>query len=154
MNKLKLEEKKLIYLLVNKLKNRSINFKKKSDVIKTYDRLHKIILTEGYSAFDINALLASKHKLKILEFLKTLLLEYNKLLYNDLLKYDFKNDLKFKDFCSRSKIRGFKKIRDKLLDIAKSNINVWDGFWSFSEYKKGKINNIKLIDPDIIKKLI
>jgi hypothetical protein len=153
MNNLKLEEKNLLKLIVNKLKNRTINFKKRNDVIKTYDRLHKIILAEGYSAYDINLLLSSKHKLKIIDFLKVLSLEYNKILYNNLCQYDFKNDIKLKEFCTRSKIRGFRKVKDKLLEIANKNIHNWDGFWSFSDYKKGKINNIKLIDPDIIKNL-
>jgi hypothetical protein len=153
MNHLKLEERKLIYLITDKLKNRKLNFSKKKDVIKTYDRLNKIILSEGYSAYDINTLITSNNNIKLVNFLQDLTKEYNKILYNNLSDFNFKENTEVKEFCSRCKIRGFKKVREKLLKIAKSNINKWDGFWSFSDYKKGKIYNIKLIDPDIINKL-
>ena len=153
MNNLKLEEKRLVYLIRDNLKNRRLNFSKKNDVIKTYERLNRIILSNGYSAYDINKLIESDNNIKVIEFLKFLTKEYNQLLFNDLIKFNFKEDNTFKEFCSRCKIRGFKKVRDKLLKIAKTNINKWEGFWSFSDYKKGKINNIKLIDPDIISKL-
>jgi len=39
------------------------------------------------------------------------------------------------------------------LNIAENKLDKWEGLWSFCDYKKGKILNIKLIDPDILKKL-
>lgn len=153
MNNLKIDQRDLIKLIIEKLKNRNLNFNKKRDVIKTYERLNKIILSNGYSAYDINELISSHNNIKVVTFLKDLTNEYNKLLYSDLSNYNFKENQDVKEFCSRCKIRGFKKVRQNLLDIAKKNINKWEGFWSFSDYKKGKINSIKFIDPDIINKL-
>ena len=91
--------------------------------------------------------------LKVSKFLKTLANEYNNILYKDLCKYNFKENKDLKELCNRSKIRGFKKIKSGLLDIAQKKLNKWEGLWSFCDYKKGKILNIKLIDPDILKEL-
>jgi hypothetical protein len=154
MSKLNSDDKRLINLILDNLKDRRIDFKKKKSIIRTYDKINKILLDNEYSAFDINNLISDNKNLQISKFLKNLAIEYNNILYKNLLKYNFKNDNNIKDFCSRCKIRGYKKIKDNILEIATSKNNKWEGYWSFSEYNKGKINNIKLIDPDIIKKLI
>lgn len=154
MSKLNINDKRLINLILDTFKDRKIDFTKKKSIIRTYDKINKILLDNEYSAFDINNLISDNKNLQISKFLKNLAIEYNNILYKNLLKYNFKDDNNIKDFCSRCKIRGYKKIKDNILEIATSKNNKWEGYWSFSEYNKGKINNIKLIDPDIIKKLI
>jgi len=153
MNKLKLDEKELVNDIINILKNKRVNFNKKKDVIRTYETINKSIISKGFSPYDINNLLNNQKSLKVSVFLKTLANEYNKILYKDLCKFNFKDNESLKDICNRSKIRGYKKIKTGIIDIAKDNINKWEGFWSFCDYKKGKINDIKFIDPDILKKL-
>ena len=154
MSKLNIDDKRLINLILDTFKDRKVDFTKKKTIIRTYDKINKILLDNEYSAFDINNLISDNKNLQISKFLKNLAIEYNNILYKNLLKYNFKDDNNIKDFCSRCKIRGYKKIKDNILEIATSKNNKWEGYWSFSEYNKGKINNIKLIDPDIIKKLI
>ena len=133
-------DKELVNNILDNLKNKRINFKKKKDIIKTYENLNKYILSNNKS-------------LKVSKFLKNLANEYNNILYRDLCKYNFKDNTDLKDLCNRSKIRGFKKVKSGLLDIAQKKLNKWEGLWSFCNYKKGRILNIKLIDPDILKEL-
>lgn len=153
MNKLKLDEKELVNDIITILKNKRVNFNKKKDVIRTYETINKSIISKGFSPYDINNLVNKQKNLKVSVFLKTLANEYNKILYKDLCKFNFKDNDSLKDICNRSKIRGYKKIKTGIIDIAKDNIDKWEGFWSFCDYKKGKINDIKFIDPDILKKL-
>ena len=153
MSNLKIDDKNLIKLIFDNFKNKKIDFKKKKSVINTYEKINKILLENEYSAFDVNNLISDNKNLQISKFLKNLAIEYNKILYKNLLKHNFKDDSNIKEFCTRCKIRGYKKIKDNILQIAERNNNKWEGYWAFSDYKKGKINNIKLIDPDIIKKI-
>jgi len=153
MNKLNLDNKKLIRLILENFQNRKIDFKKKKSVISTYEKINKLLYENEYSSFDINNLISHQKDLQISKFLKNLAEEYNKILYKNLLKHNFKDDSNIKEFCSRCKIRGYKKIKENIIQIAEKNSSKWEGYWSFSDYKKGKINNIKLIDPDIIKKI-
>jgi len=153
MNKLKIDERELVNDILGVLENKKINFTKKKDVIKTYENINKLILENGYSAYDINNLIKKNKSLQISKFLKSLTIEYNNLLYKNLCKYNFKDDDSLKTFCSISKTRGFKKIQSSILDIAKKKLDVWEGMWSFCDYKKGKICNLKLIDPDVLNKL-
>lgn len=153
MNKLKIDERELVNDILGVLENKKINFTKKKDVIKTYEKINKLILENGFSAYDINKLITKNKNLQISKFLKSLANEYNKLLYKNLCKYNFKDDDSLKTFCSISKTRGFKKIKSSILDIAEKKLDVWEGMWSFCDYKKGKICNLKLIDPDILNKL-
>ena len=153
MNKLNLDNKNLIRLILENFQNKKIDFKKKKSVISTYEKINKLLYENEYSSFDINNLISDQKDLQISKFLKNLAIEYNKILYKNLLKHNFKDDSNIKEFCSRCKIRGYKKIKENILQIAEKNNSKWEGYWSFSDYKKGKINNIKLIDPDIIKKI-
>ena len=153
MNKLNLNNKNLIRLILENFQNKKIDFKKKKSVISTYEKINKLLYENEYSSFDINNLISDQKDLQISKFLKSLAVEYNKILYKNLLKHNFKDDSNIKEFCSRCKIRGYKKIKENILQIAEKNNSKWEGYWSFSDYKKGKINNIKLIDPDIIKKI-
>lgn len=153
MNKLKIDDRELVNNILDILQDKKINFNKKKDVIKTYENINKLILENGFSAYDINNLITKNKSLQISKFLKSLVTEYNNILYKNLCKYNFKDDNSLKTFCSLSKTRGFKKIKSGILDIAKKKMQVWEGMWSFCDYKKGKINNLKLIDPDILNKL-
>ena len=90
----------------------------------------------------------------IIKFLQGLTRQYNKILLKNLNNYNFRNCNETKDFCKRSKIRGFTKIRDKILQLANKKANIWEGCWSFIDHNNCKINKIKLIDPDIINFII
>ena len=131
--------------------SRNLDLKKRKNIINLYEKIKSSIEGTEYTSYDINNLLNKYKSNEIVKFLQGLTTQYNNILFTQLNKYNFKNCNELKDFCSRSKIRGYTKVRDQILGLAKKRINKWEGCWSFVDHNNCKIKNIKLIDPDIIK---
>ena len=149
--KISSEDKKLLNLLKSVIVSRNIDLKKKKNIISLYEKIKSSIDGTDFTSYDINNLLEKYKSNDIVKFLQGLTTQYNTLLIKQLDKYNFKECNELKGFCSRSKIRGYKRVRDNLLSLAKKRINKWEGCWSFIDQNNCKIKNIKLIDPDVIK---
>ena len=149
--KISSEDKNLLNLIKSAVVMRKSNLKKQKNIINLYEKIKSSIEGTDYTSYDINNLLNKYKSNEIVKFLQGLTTQYNNILFKQLNKYNFKNCNELKDFCSRSKIRGYTKVRDKILILAKKRINIWEGCWSFIDHNNCRIKNIKLIDPDIIK---
>lgn len=149
--KISSEDKNLLNLIKSAIVSRNLDLKKRKNIINLYEKIKSSIEGTDYTSYDINNLLNKYKSNEIVKFLQGLTTQYNNILFTQLNKYNFKNCNELKDFCSRSKIRGYTKVRDQILGLAKKRINKWEGCWSFVDHNNCKIKNIKLIDPDIIK---
>lgn len=149
--KISSEDKNLLNIIKSTIVSRNLDLKKRKNIINLYEKIKSSIEGTDYTSYDINNLLNKYKSNEIVKFLQGLTTQYNNILFTQLNKYNFKNCNELKDFCSRSKIRGYTKVRDQILGLAKKRINKWEGCWSFVDHNNCKIKNIKLIDPDIIK---
>ena len=149
--KISKEDKKLINIIKSVIISKNkIDLKKKKNIIRLYQKIKKEIESNEFTSYDINNLFSRHKNDSVVNFLKGLTQQYNNILVDNLSKYKFRECNEIKGFCHRSKIRGFTKVRDQILNLAKKRLDTWEGCWSFVHHHNCKIKGIKLIDPDII----